>query len=92
MNTQYYLPLQPLLVVVEEAEAVEFVLWRGAAGVTAPAARLVFRFRPRRRRLIRAASAVSSMSRFGLRRWSLNKQTRAFLRFLGQLTHFHPGL
>lgn len=46
------LPLQPLLVVVEEAEAVELVLWRRVAGMTASAARFVFGFRSRRWSLI----------------------------------------
>ena len=53
-HTHKYLSLQPLPVVVEDAEAVEFVLRRRAAGVglTAPAARFMSRFRARRRSLV----------------------------------------
>ena len=46
INTQKYLSLQSLPVIVEEAEAVEFVLWRSVVGMTAPAARLMSGFRP----------------------------------------------
>lgn len=49
--TNIYLSVQALLVVVEKAEAVEFVLRRGAAGMTAPAARFMSGLRPRRRSL-----------------------------------------
>lgn len=52
--THKYLSLHPLPVVVEDAEAVEFVLWRRVVGVglTAPAARFMSGFRPRRWSLI----------------------------------------
>lgn len=73
--TSTHLPVQPLPVIVEEAEAVEFVLWRRAAGVTAPAAHFMSRVRPGRCGLIRAAPAVSFMSRFRPRRRSLEKHT-----------------
>lgn len=52
MNAQKYLSLQPLPVIVEEAEAVEFVLWRGVVGMNAPAAHFMSGFRPRRWSLI----------------------------------------
>lgn len=48
INTHRYLSLQPLLIIVEEAEAVEFVQWRRVAGLTAPAACFMSGFRPRR--------------------------------------------
>lgn len=52
INTHKYLSLQPLPVIAEEAEAVEFVLWRRVVGMTAPATRFMSGFRPRRRSLI----------------------------------------
>lgn len=51
-QTHKYLSLQPLPVVVEEAEAVEFVLWRRVVGLTAPAAWFMSGSRPRRLGLI----------------------------------------
>lgn len=47
-HTNIYLSFQALLVIVEKAEAVEFVLRRRAARMTAPAARLMSGLRPRR--------------------------------------------
>lgn len=48
-----HLSLQSLAVVAEETEAVQFVLWRRAAGLAAPpTARLVSGFGARRRSLI----------------------------------------
>lgn len=49
-HTHTYLSLQPVPVVAEQAEAVQLVLWRGAAGA-APVARLMSGFRARRRSL-----------------------------------------
>lgn len=62
LNTQKYLPLYSLFIIVEEAEAVEFVLWRRVVGLTAPAAPFLFGFRSGRWSLIQTQAHTRTRS------------------------------
>lgn len=89
-EAKVYLSVQTLLVVVEEAEAVEFVLRRRAAGVTAPAAAFVSGLRPRRRRL-RKRNKTRTFNPFSFVR-SIKRWWRSVPRGLGRVRISIPSL